>query len=115
MPRSHHSAGQTSIPSPPPNSFPGQAARMLLTLGLLGATGWLAAFAEPASDDPQINSIFQYFAPSTVPKAQPNSGAYLWIPPAAAKIRAVMVGIHNGLPLPILRGKRRRGTAARPC
>ncbi len=35
-------------------------------------------------------------------KAQANSGAYLWIPPNTPQIRAVMVGIHNGLPLTIL-------------
>ncbi len=52
--------------------------------------------------DPGVNAIFQYFAPSTDPKARPNSGAYLWLPPKSAVIRAVMVGIHNGLPLPLL-------------
>ena len=37
-----------------------------------------------------------------MPKARANSGAYLWIPPATPQIRAVMVGIQNGLPIVIL-------------
>lgn len=48
------------------------------------------------------NTIFQYFLPSKTPDARPLSGAYLWVPPDAPKIRAVMVGIHNGLPATIL-------------
>ena len=55
--------------------------------------------ARPLDDASQI---FQYFAPSTIPKARPNSGAYLWIPPAAPQIRAVIVGIQNGLPIVVL-------------
>ncbi len=54
------------------------------------------------ANDPEINSIFQYFAAAKTPGANPHSGAYLWIPPATPKIRAVMVGIHNGIPLPML-------------
>lgn len=54
----------------------------------------------PASDE--INRIFQYFAPSTIPKARLNSGAYLWVPPNAPQIRAVIVGIQNGLPIVVL-------------
>ncbi len=52
--------------------------------------------------DAELNRIYQYFAPSTMEKAQANSGAYLWIPPNTPQIRAVMIGIHNGLPLTIL-------------
>ena len=52
--------------------------------------------------DAETNRIFQYFVPSTMPKARANSGAYLWIPPATPQIRAVMVGIQNGLPIVIL-------------
>ena len=52
--------------------------------------------------DAETNRIFQYFAPSTIPKARANSGAYLWIPPATPQVRAVMVGIQNGLPIVIL-------------
>ncbi len=48
------------------------------------------------------NSIFQYFVPSQAPKTRPGLGAYLWIPPGTIKIRAVMVGIQNALPLPIM-------------
>jgi hypothetical protein len=58
--------------------------------------------AQDTGNDPELNRIYQYFAPSQAPKAQPTSGAYLWIPPATPTIRAVMVGIHNGLPVTIL-------------
>lgn len=51
---------------------------------------------------PEVNTIFQFFAPAQVANARPGSGAYLWIPPATPQIRAVMIGIHNGLPLTIL-------------
>lgn len=60
------------------------------------------ASAGELSADPGVNAIFQYFAPSTAPDARPLAGAYLWLPPDAPAIRAVMVGVHNGLPLPIL-------------
>ncbi len=58
--------------------------------------------APATSSDPELNRIYQYFVPSQAPKARANSGGYLWIPPNTPKIRAVMVGIHNGLPLTIL-------------
>lgn len=64
----------------------------------LGSDG--IASAEPM--DPAVNSIYQYFLPSPAAKAQPNLGAYLWIPPNTPKIRAVMIGYHNGLPINIL-------------
>ena len=48
------------------------------------------------------NSIFQYFVPSTAPNARPGLGAYLWIPPGSKTISAVMVGIENALPQPIM-------------
>ncbi len=54
------------------------------------------------ASDPGENAIFQYFAPSEDPKARPNCGAYLWVPPEASVIRGVLVGIQNGLPLPLL-------------
>ena len=56
----------------------------------------------PAPSSDEINHIFQYFAPSTIPKARQNSGAYLWIPPNAPQVRAVIVGIQNGLPIVVL-------------
>jgi hypothetical protein len=58
--------------------------------------------AADAAHDLELNRIYQFFVPSQYPKARPNSGAYLWIPPATPQIRAVMVGIHNGLPVTIL-------------
>jgi hypothetical protein len=54
------------------------------------------------ASDPGENAIFQYFAPSEDPQARPNCGAYLWLPPDAPVVRGVLVGIQNGLPLPIL-------------
>lgn len=62
----------------------------------------LASPGHVLASDPGENAIFQYFAPSEDPKARPNSGAYLWVPPEAPVIRGVLVGIQNGLPLPIL-------------
>ena len=51
---------------------------------------------------PEVDRIYQYFAPSEVKGVRKNLGAYLWIPPNTPKIRAVMVGMHNGLPINIL-------------
>ena len=62
---------------------------MLLTLGS----------AAHAAQNNDVNEIFQYLVPG--PK-DANAGAYLWIPPNTPVIRAVMVGIHNGLPMPIM-------------
>ena len=62
-------------------------------------SGQVSGAVSPPDD---VNQIFQYFAPSTIPKARQNSGAYLWIPPAAPQIRAVIVGIQNGLPIVVL-------------
>ena len=58
--------------------------------------------ALPASDDADVNRIFQFFVPAEAEKAPATSGAYLWIPPETPTIRAVMVGIHNGLPAAVL-------------
>jgi hypothetical protein len=46
--------------------------------------------------------IYQFFIPARTAQGTTTSGAYLWIPPATPAIRAVMVGIHNGLPVTIL-------------
>ena len=48
------------------------------------------------------NSIYQYFAQSDASKDRGNLGMYLWIPPNTPKIRAVMVAMHNGLPINVL-------------
>jgi hypothetical protein len=45
------------------------------------------------------NEVYQYFVPGP---GQKNLGAYLWVPPETKVIRAVMVGLHNGLPISIL-------------
>ncbi len=58
--------------------------------------------APPQAGDADVNQIYQFFVPSTAAKARPNSGAYLWLPPDAPRIRAVMVAVHNGLPVSIL-------------
>ena len=52
-----------------------------------------------AVPDNAANEVYQYFVPGPEGK---NLGAYLWLPPETPVIRAVMVGIHNGLPLTIL-------------
>ena len=57
------------------------------------------AFADvPLAPDNSVFEVYQYFVPGPQGK---NSGAYLWVPPGAPVIRAVMVGIHNGLPVTI--------------
>ncbi len=72
-------------------------------------TAWTLALALVTGAEPsgqlvtdERDQLYQYFVPSTAAKAAPTSGAYLWLPPAATRIRAVMVGIHNGLPVTIL-------------
>ena len=55
-----------------------------------------------AQTDPDVDRIYQYFAPSDASKDRGNLGMYLWIPPNTPKIRAVMVAMHNGLPINIL-------------
>ena len=68
----------------------------LLMLNLLFGLNGFAAQTAPNND---ANEVYQYFVPGPEGK---NYGAYLWVPPDAPVIRAVMVGIHNGLPLTIL-------------
>ena len=57
--------------------------------------------ASPTKGNPETDRIYQYFQPANEPN-RPNLGAYLWIPPNTPKIRAVMIGMHNGLPINIL-------------
>ena len=52
--------------------------------------------------DPEVDRIYQFFVPSEASKDRGNLGMYLWIPPNTPKIRAVMVAMHNGLPINIL-------------
>ena len=59
-----------------------------------------AAPAMPTSRE--TDRIYQYFAPSEAPKDRSNLGAYLWIPPNTPKIRAVVVAMHNGLPINVI-------------
>ena len=52
--------------------------------------------------DPQVDRIYQFFLQSPEAGNRPLLGSYLWVPPNTPKIRAVMVGMHNGLPINIL-------------
>ncbi len=74
----------------------------LLLVTIAGVMTLLGCSAFAADADEEVNRIYQFFAASKMEKAQPNSGAYLWIPPNTPVIRAVMIGIHNGLPVSIL-------------
>lgn len=56
----------------------------------------------PRNEELATNSIYQYFVPSEASKDRGNLGMYLWIPPNTPKIRAVMVAMHNGLPINVL-------------
>jgi len=67
---------------------------------LLTSVGVLHA-ASITPVNPETDSIYQFFVSSDEPN-RPTLGAYLWIPPNTPKIRAVMVGMHNGLPINIL-------------
>jgi hypothetical protein len=58
--------------------------------------------ATPQAEELATNSIYQYFLPSEASKDRGNLGMYLWIPPNTPKIRAIMVAMHNGLPINIL-------------
>lgn len=78
------------------NSMKGYITALLL-MGSLTAIH--AAPTAPAS--PDVDRIYQFFL-SSGESNRPNLGAYLWIPPHTPKIRAVMVGMHNGLPINIL-------------
>jgi hypothetical protein len=72
-------------------------------VALIFLLGFAVFFAKgDARANPEVDHIYQYFVPSEVSKDRPNLGAYLWIPPNTPKIRAVMVGMHNGLPINIL-------------
>lgn len=63
----------------------------------------------PPPAGPDVDAIYQYFLPSDAAGSRPHLGAYLWIPPHTMKIRAVMIGIHNGLPINILQSPQIRG------
>ena len=67
---------------------------------LLGSLAALHA-APAVQTGPDVDRIYQFFLPCNE-TSRPNLGAYLWIPPNTPKIRAVMVGMHNGLPINIL-------------
>ena len=69
---------------------------------LLLLSGFTIIHAAPvAQSNPEADRIYQFFA-SSGETNRPNLGAYLWIPPNTPKIRAVMVAMHNGLPINIL-------------
>ena len=75
--------------------------KKLIALGLLLSSLNLVFAAPVAQTNPEVDRIYQYFV-SSGETNRPNLGAYLWIPPNTPKIRAVMVAIHNGLPINIL-------------
>ena len=80
---------------------------LILTLWAAGLNGVPAAPVNP-----DANSLYQYFVPGSETN-RPNLGAYLWIPPNTPKIRAVMVGMHNGLPINILQNPAVRAVCRR--
>ncbi len=73
----------------------------ILALELLLCSFTFAHAAPTAPTNPEVDRIYQFFA-SSGETNRPNLGAYLWIPPNTPKIRAVMVAMHNGLPINIL-------------
>ncbi len=76
--------------------------RILPAVCLCLSTLPLTGNASPSNSSATgTDSIYQFFVPGTDSK-RPNLGAYLWVPPNTPKIRAVMVGMHNGLPINIL-------------
>ncbi|MEY4484655.1 MAG: hypothetical protein RL693_2107 [Verrucomicrobiota bacterium] len=75
-------------------------ARLLTFLMLAWVqAGGISCGQPPIAPNNDANEVYQYFVSGPEGK---NSGAYLWVPPDAPVIRAVMVGIHNGLPVTIL-------------
>ncbi len=71
-----------------------------LTLGLcLVSVDAACAASDSQATDKAAFEVYQYRVPAPDGK---NAAAYLWVPPDAQVIRAVMVGIHNGLPVTIL-------------
>jgi len=78
------------------------AKAQLFALAML-LSGWTVLHGAAAvPQDPVVDRIYQFFVPCTEANSRPNLGAYLWIPPHTPQIRAVMVGMHNGLPINIL-------------
>lgn len=83
---------------------------------LLALSVILTAAEPPAHCTPPVagnndqNEVFQYFLQG---QGRANLEAWLWIPPGTTTIRAVMVGMHNGLPLPILQHPAIRAVCAR--
>ena len=78
---------------------------LLSCLTAIGAT-------PPAQTDREADRMYQYFLPCPETN-RPTLGAYLWIPPNTPKIRAVMVGMHNGLPINILQSAAVRAACRR--
>ena len=74
--------------------------RALFALGLM-VMPWIAA-AQPLPVAPASNAPFEVYQYRVAAPDGKNAAAYLWVPPDAPVIRAVMVGIHNGLPVTIL-------------
>ncbi len=72
---------------------------IVLFLSLSSVIGLCAG--QTAQPNAETDRIYQFFVQGADAK-RPNLGAYLWIPPHTPKIRAVMVAMHNGLPINVL-------------
>jgi len=75
--------------------------KKLFALGLLLSCLGIMPAALADKTRLETDHVYQFFAPCGETN-RPNLGAYLWIPPDTPKIRAVMVAMHNGLPINIL-------------
>jgi hypothetical protein len=82
--------------------------KSFFALGLFFSSFIALSAATFIPTNPEVDCIFQYFVQSEMSKDRPGLGAYLWIPPNTPKIRAVMVGMHNGLPINILQSPQMR-------
>ena len=74
---------------------------LLTLIALLLAPLAASRAAESVQTNPDVDRIYQFLLPSGESN-RPTLGAYLWIPPDTPKIRAVMIGMHNGLPINVL-------------
>ena len=74
----------------------------LVLLSSLTSLRAAPALIPPVPAGADRDHIYQYFIQSEASKDRIGLGFYLWIPPNTPKIRALMVGINNALPINIL-------------